>query len=156
MPFFRFRLASVLAAPCREVWAHASSLSGVNRELFPLARMTYPAAVSKLGPENVVPGKRLFRSWILLFGLLPIDYDDITLVELEPGKYFQEESAMLTQRVWRHRRSLQQAGSGCLVTDEIEFVPRLPLLGPVFHVVFRMAFRLRHRNLRRRFGGVPA
>ena len=50
-------------------------------------------------------GERLFRSWILLFGVLPIDYDDITLVSIEPGRGFHERSSMLSMRVWEHERT---------------------------------------------------
>jgi hypothetical protein len=130
-------------------------MAGINRELFPLVRMTYPASISELTPENVVLGKQMFRSWILLFGVLPIDYDDITLAELFPGGGFQENSTMLTQSLWRHRRTLEDMPAGCRVTDAIEFVPRIRWLGPVFRPVFLLAFRLRHWNLRRIFGTAP-
>jgi hypothetical protein len=35
-----------------------------------------------------------------LFGVLPFDYDDLTIVELEPGRGFQEEST--NRRLQRH------------------------------------------------------
>ena len=74
-------------APADRVWEHASSFAGVNRELWPLS-MTHPADRARLTPESVPLGRPAFRSWILLFGLIPVDYDDITLVELEPGQFY--------------------------------------------------------------------
>ena len=98
-------------------------------------------------------GARAFRSWILLLGFLPVDYDDLTFVELSPGGGFLEVSAMLSQREWRHRRTCRPLGGGCLVSDEVRFTPRLALTGPLYRALFLRAFRLRHRNLRRLFAG---
>jgi ligand-binding SRPBCC domain-containing protein len=54
-------------------------------------------------------------------------------------------------RQWRHRRTLTATGEGCTVRDEIAFEPRWRWTGPVLAWVYRQAFRLRHRNLRRMF-----
>jgi ligand-binding SRPBCC domain-containing protein len=98
-----------------------------------------------------VLGERLFRSWVLLFGVLPIDYDDLTLVAIEPGRGFQERSRMLSMRVWEHDRTLTPDGTGCVVRDELRLEPRLPGMGPLLEWVVRALFRHRHRRLRRRF-----
>lgn len=148
----RFAVSSDLAAPPDVVWRHASSLAGVNAELAPLVRMTVPAGFETIGPDSVVPGQRLFRSWILLFGLLPIDYDDLTLIEVTPGRGFRERSPMLTQREWSHDRAIERIPGGCRVTDEVAFVPRVPFLGALQAPLFRLAFWNRHRRLRRIFG----
>ena len=123
---YSFELSSQLAAPAEEVWAHAASMRGVNRELFPLARMTHPRGLSVLEPGSVPLGARAFRSWILAAGVLPIDYDDLTIVELEPGRRFLERSPMLTQRLWTHERIVEpRAGGGASLTDRVSFEPRL-------------------------------
>jgi ligand-binding SRPBCC domain-containing protein len=155
---FSFAIASWLAAPRDAVWAHATSMRGVNQELWPLAQMTHPRDVTSIGAVGDAPvlGQRLFRSWILAFGVLPIDYDDLTLVELEPGRRFLEHSSMATQREWIHERVLHEAEGGTILTDAVSFVPRIAWLGPLFQSVFVLAFRLRHRNLRRRFSGRAA
>ena len=147
-----FAVSSMLSSPAESVWRHATTPSGVNAELMPLVRMTWPAEVERLTPETITLGTRLFRSWILLLGVLPIDYDDLTVVELGPGFRFLERSTMLTQRLWQHERTIEDRGNGCCVTDRIRFVPRVGILGPVQGLMFRLAFRLRHRNLRRLFG----
>lgn len=141
----------VAASPAL-VWDHAVSIRGVNRELFPLARMTHPSGLDRLDPARVVPGERLFRSWILALGFLPVDYDDLTLVEIEPGRRFLERSVLLSQREWVHERVIEADGSGSVVTDRVRFVPRIGWLAPLHRVVFGLAFRLRHRNLARILG----
>jgi ligand-binding SRPBCC domain-containing protein len=146
-----FEFSSRLVAPSAAVWAHATTMRGVNRELFPLARMTHPREFSVLDPERVPLGQRVFRSWILAAGIVPIDYDDLTFVEFEPGRRFLERSPMLTQREWQHERVIEPAAGGSIVTDRVRFVPRVALLGPIFLAVFRLAFRLRHWHLRRMF-----
>jgi ligand-binding SRPBCC domain-containing protein len=143
---------SVLAAPPEEVWERVSTFEGINDELGPLLRMTAPARVRSLDPADVVLGERLFRSWVLLFGVLPIDYDDLTLIALEPGRGFHERSRMLSMRVWEHERTLEPDGAGCLVRDRLSFEPRLPGMGPLLERIVRATFAHRHGRLRRRFG----
>jgi hypothetical protein len=150
----RVEVASRLEAPAAAVWERVSTFAGVNDELMPLMRMTAPPDVRRLEPEQVVLGERICRSWVLLFGFLPFDYDDLVLVDLEPGRGFHERSTMLSMRSWEHERWIEPAGErGCTLRDRLTFTPRLPLpLGPVVRAVFRH----RHRRLRRRFGGGPA
>ena len=114
--------------------------------------MTHPRGLERLDATDVVLGRRLLRSWILAFGVLPIDYDDLTFVELEPGLRFLERSPMLTQREWNHERVIEPAGRGSRVVDRVTFAPRVAALGALHQAVFRLAFELRHRNLRRIFG----
>ena len=143
---------SVVPASPETVWERVSTFEGVNDELRPLMRMTAPARVRGLDPAEVVLGERIFRSWVLLFGLIPIDYDDLTLVALEPGRGFHERSRMLSMRVWEHERTLASEGDGCRVSDRLAFEPRLPGMGPLLERIVRATFRHRHRRLRRRFG----
>lgn len=131
-------------------------MRGVNRELFPLARMSYPMQFANLDSARIPLGRRAFRSWILAAGVLPIDYDDLTFIEIEPGRRFLERSPMLSQREWQHERVVEAVQGGSVLTDHVRFVPRMVVLGPFFLAVFRMAFRLRHWNLRRLFAGVDS
>jgi ligand-binding SRPBCC domain-containing protein len=150
---FEFEVASRLAAPPETVWAHATTMRGVNRELFPLARLTHPRGLESLAGAEVPLGRRAFRAWILLAGILPLDFDDLTFVELEPGRFL-ERSPMGSQREWQHERKVSSVAGGCLLVDRIRAVPRSESLAPLFRAVFLLVFRLRHRNLRRRFGAL--
>jgi len=144
---------SILAATPEAVWARVSTFEGINDELRPLMRMTAPARVRALDPAEVVLGERIFRSWILLFGLIPIDYDDLSLIALEPGRGFHERSTMLSMRAWEHERWLEPDGDGrCRLRDRLSFEPRIGIAGALLEAFIRMTFRHRHKRLRRYFG----
>ena len=88
---------------------------------------------------------------VFLFGVLPVDYDDLTLVRVEPGRGFLEQSSLLTQRRWVHERLLEAVTGGCRVTDRIGFEPRAPFGGRAMRAVFHFFFRHRHRRLAQAF-----
>jgi hypothetical protein len=148
------RVASTLRAEPATVWARALSAAGINDELGPLLRMTVPRGLDGLGADVVEPGP-LGRSWVLLFGLVPIDYDDIVLARIDPGHGFLERSTMLSQRLWEHQRTIVAGGEGAVVVDRVAWEPRLPLPGRLLRPLFAAIFRHRHRRLQRHFGGAP-
>lgn len=148
---FEFSISSTLDASRDDVWLHAVSAAGVNREFQPLLRMTFPAGLEAIA-DDWVPGERICRSWILLFGLLPVDFDDLVLVEVEAGHRFLERSTMFTQSLWEHERSLRSEDGRCRLTDRVRFVPKVAALGGLQRLVFRKVFQLRHWNLQRLFG----
>jgi hypothetical protein len=117
--------------------------------------MTFPPGVTDL-TASWRPGERVFRSWLLVVAIVPIDYDDVVFEEVEPGRRFLERSALLTQRVWEHERLVEPTLQGCRITDRIRFVPRLPWLDRLYGPVFKALFQWRHRNLRSLFGEAAA
>jgi ligand-binding SRPBCC domain-containing protein len=144
--------ASELGAPPEDVWARVASLEGVNHELGPWMRMTAPRG-AELSLEAVPLGRRWFRSWILLLGLLPFDYDDLRIERIEPNRGFLERSTMLSARIWEHERMLEPLDDGgTRVTDRVAFEPRLPGTGRAHRAVIAAIFRHRHRRLRDVFG----
>jgi hypothetical protein len=148
---------SRLQAPATAVWERIVTPAGVNDEMRPLLRMTLPRGLGELGIESVIPGEPVGRSWILLFGLIPFDYDDLLLERIDPGRGFLERSTMLSQRLWEHERSLEPVGDGaCLITDRVAWEPRPPLPGALLAPLIGAFFGHRHARLRRRFGGEPA
>jgi hypothetical protein len=113
--------------------------------------MTVPSRAGGLDLASIGPGS-LGRSWILLFGLLPIDYDEIGLERVD-RRGFLERSTMLSQRLWEHERTIERAEGGCRVSDRIAWEPRAPLPGSLLRPLFGAVFRHRHRRLRRYFDG---
>ncbi|HKP92232.1 MAG TPA: hypothetical protein VJT75_19845 [Thermoleophilaceae bacterium] len=153
MAAYEFVARSLLDAPPDEVWARVSTMAGVNDELAPLLRMTHPPGLDRLDPELADLGRPVFRSRVLLLGVVPVDYDDLTIVRLDPGRGFLERSPMGTQRLWEHERRLEPAGAGCAIVDRVRHEPRVPVAGRLQSALLRQVFRHRHRRLRRRFGG---
>jgi hypothetical protein len=142
---------SRLGAGAEAVWERVMSAEGINFEMAPLFRMTVPRGLGDLDLAHVEPGW-LGRSWILLFGLIPVDYDDLGLERIEPGRGFLERSTMLSQRLWEHERTIEPLPSGgCTLTDRVAWEPRLPVPGRLLRPLFAAFFRHRHRRLRRHF-----
>ena len=148
-----FDITTDLAAPPEMVWTHATGVAGVNGELTPLMRMTVPRGLADMTLDRVPLGHRVARSWVLLFGLIPVDYDDLTIVERGPGRRFLENSRMLTQSSWSHERVVEPTASGCRLTDHLRWRGRTRAFGAMYRVAIPILFRHRHRQLRKLFGG---
>jgi ligand-binding SRPBCC domain-containing protein len=150
--------SSALPAPAREVWDRAVTPEGINVELRPLLRMTMPRALRGKTIDDVEVGVPLGRSWILLGGLLPVDFDDLCLAEVEPGRRFLERSRTLAFSTWRHERIVEPDGAdGCRVTDRLGFELRsavawIPGLARLARAIVGALFRHRHRRLMRLHG----
>lgn len=121
--------------------------------MMPVLAMTSPPGVDSLTDLPLTPGQPLFRSRLLLGGFLPAGTSALTLLSLEPGSGFVEQSPMTGMAQWRHERRLTDAGTGCKVTDTLEFEPKI--LPDVTAALIRMFFDHRHRRLRRMFGQMP-
>ena len=145
---------SEVAAPCARVWERVVSPEGINDEMRPWMTMTMPKGTEELTIDTVPLGKPLGRAWIRLFGVLPIDYDHLSIAAIEPGRSFHETSTMLSMRSWQHERTLTPVGDSVTrVHDRITFEPRLlmRLSACVFAKVFAAFFAHRHRRLARHF-----
>jgi ligand-binding SRPBCC domain-containing protein len=146
---------SVLSRPAAEVWARAVTEVGINDELSPILRMTMPPGLRGKTIDDVEVGVPLGRSWILLGRVLPVDYDDLCLAELEPGRRFLERSRTLTFSLWQHERLVEPEGEGaCRITDRLGFelkrgVAWIPGMARLAAGVVRFLFRHRHRRLAR-------
>ena len=149
-PVRSFTVSSALATDPATVWEAVTTVEGVNYELGPIVRMTVPR-----GGDTTLRTGPLGRSWILLLGVLPIDYDDLNLAAIEPGRGFRERSRLGSCSVWQHDRSLQPIEGGCRVVDRIGFVPRVRPLGGLMEFLFEATFRWRHRRLQARFSPAP-
>lgn len=148
-------VTSALRAAPEVVWAHASTMEGVNRELGPWVRMGYPREVAgrRLSPEDT--GRVLFTSTLWILGVLPYDRHALRLERVAPGEGFAEESTSWTMRRWRHERTLSPLPDGCTLTDRVTFEPRMPSVGPVVERIVSAVFHHRHAVLRRTFGQLP-
>jgi ligand-binding SRPBCC domain-containing protein len=139
---------SRIAAPATDVWERATSIEGVNHELGPWMRMTVPRHLRDATLADLPIGIRVARSWVLFLGVIPFDYDDLTLLEVEPGRRFLERSPMGSMRFWQHERVVEpDGGAACRVTDRLTFEPKLAASrGLVTRIVERI-FAHRHRRL---------
>src|SRR5436190_18148895 len=125
--------ATALRATPAEVWQHATSIDGINRELSPWLRMTVPPEARRFAVDDALAslGESLVASRVLLLGVLPVERMRITIVALEPGRRFVEQSPMLTMRSWRHERIIDPTAGGCRVSDRLAFEPLLRTSAPL-------------------------
>lgn len=145
--------SSRLAAPAAKVWAHATSMPALSREMTPWMRMTYPpeARDMSLDDAGVRPGEPLFKSWVLVLGVLPVERMNVTIAEVDPGRRFVEQSRTSVMKSWRHERRVEPDGDGCVLTDTLMMEPPVAALaGPIAWFIGRF-FDHRHRVLRALF-----
>ena len=157
-PTASFEITTRLAAPAEEVWAAAISEAGINDELRPWLSMTFPRDVDpETTIEDVPLGEPVGRSWIKLGRVLPVDYDDLCLVERGPGMRFLERSQLGSARHWQHEREVVAIDeASCEITDRLEIELRAPLravggTGLAGRIV-KALFTHRHRRLAERWG----
>lgn len=144
---------SVVAASADEVWRRVVTPEGINDELRPIMTMSIPRGAAGMTIDEIPLGAPIGRAWMRLFGVLPFDYDHLTIVEVQPGHSFREESTMLSMRLWRHERSVTPDGEAALVRDRLTFQLRagLRLLTPLVAAGIGALFSHRHRRLQRHF-----
>jgi ligand-binding SRPBCC domain-containing protein len=143
---------SKLAADIDTVWKWMISFHGISREMAPILRMSTPKGVTSLNSVALQPGVPMFRSWVKLFGIIPIDYTDLTLLSLTPHSGFVEQSKMGSMKVWRHERSVFPYQTGCRITDVLRFEPRLG--GRIVIEFVQRFFEHRHKMLRKYLGSL--
>ena len=145
---------SIVDAPTEQVWARVVTPDGINDELRPWMTMSMPRGANDLTVDTVPVGTPIGRCWMRLFGVLPFDYDHLTIAELDPGRGFDEQSTMLSMRSWRHERTVEPDGDAkTVVRDRLTFELRTPLrpLTPIVTPGIGALFGHRHRRLQRHF-----
>lgn len=148
-------VASTVAAPAGATWARVTTPAGIRDELRPWLSMTMPPGLRgrTLADADDLLGRPLGRAWLLLGGVLPVEYDAMTLVALEPGRSFHERSSMALLSRWEHERTVTPESSGsCTVRDRLVLVVRRPVRLLPGHArlvtaVVRALFAHRHRRL---------
>ncbi|GAA3969296.1 hypothetical protein [Gordonia caeni] len=149
-----FTRRSEIAGPAPAVWARVVTPEGINDEMRPWMSMAVPRGAGDITIDTLEVGRPLGRAWLRLFGLLPFDYDHLTVAELDPGRRFREESTMLSMRAWTHERTVTPAAHDRTeVTDVVTFAPRLGLVaaGPLLRRMLAAFFGHRHRRLAAHF-----
>ena len=111
---------SVIDAPAEQVWARVITPEGINDEVRPWMTMSMPRGAESLTVDNVPVGVPIGRAWLRLFGVLPFDYDRLTIAELKPGHSFDEHLDDITyeQVVDTWRADCEAKGTPLPATDD--------------------------------------
>jgi len=140
---------SILNIERKRLWDNIHTFERVNFELFPMMKMTTPSAYKIMPLENFPVNVFVFKSIVLLFGLIPIEVSSIRLKFVKKNEGFIEESKMLLSRDWKHTRNLSNVDGKCKLEDIIEVRPRWFLLKPVLWVFIKLLFANRHRRVKK-------
>ncbi|HEY2733130.1 MAG TPA: hypothetical protein VGI70_04055 [Polyangiales bacterium] len=141
------RISSSLRAPAASVWRHAATLEGINEELWPI-HMSGPPRTQLT--SDAARGEPLFRSVVSLLRVIVLDLHEIKLLRVDENEGFHESSRSLLERRWEHIRTITPQPGGCVISDEVQFEPRV--LRSLLTPVVRLTFERRHALLRRKFG----
>lgn len=140
-------------AAADRVWARVSTAEGINAELAPVLRMRMPRQLRGWTLDEVPLGVRLGRAWVLVGGIVPVDFDDLVLAERTTGQRFLERSSTSSCQVWQHERIVTETPDGVSVRDTVTYrlrPPWRPARGGYRRGVTAL-FRHRHDRLRRQF-----
>ncbi|MEZ5210807.1 hypothetical protein [Gordonia sp. (in: high G+C Gram-positive bacteria)] len=151
---WQFRQSSKIAADSTAVWARVVTPEGINDEMRPWMTMSVPGGAEDVTIDSLEIGRPIGRAWLRLFGVVPYDFDHLSIAELDPGRRFREESTMISMRRWTHERTVEPIdGDRTRVSDVITFAPRIGLVvaGPLLQRVLAAFFRHRHRKLAAHF-----
>jgi len=148
-----FKIESKVNEDIERLCADLLAMDGVNYELMPVVKMTTPSDWASKPLELWPTGTELFSSVILLFGIIPVDLHKFKLSKVNKSG-FEERSSSITHKEWNHSRTIKSLGSTCIVTDELEFVPKLSFLGGVMKPVYKAIFKHRHKRLEAKYGAI--
>ena len=148
MTTVRHTIKTTVPASAKEVWAWSTSIKGIEAEMWPVLKITFPKGMTHID-EDTTLDKSLGRCRFLLLGIFPIDMSKLTFVELVPGRRFVEQSPLLSMRSWRHERIVTPTAGGTLVTDNLTFKPRMA--GPLVGWFVKLFFEHRHAVLAKSF-----
>lgn len=151
MPSFTIR--SRIATTPDRFWS-AMSMRAVNAELNPLVHMTAPAHWRRCPLPQWETGRTLFRSWILLFGVLPVDRHALQLTDIDPAGGFRERPQSWANKLWQHERRTEVVPGGCEVMDTVTVHSRMPGMAVLMLPIYRLVFSHRHRRLKAHWGSV--
>lgn len=139
------------------VWQFVTTLEGINAELRPLMSMTTPPHWPDTSLAQVKVPIHLGKSWIFAGGLLLVDYDDLSIVELDERR-FKEESTMLSASSWTHERIVHEhSPTSSTIEDIVTVTPRKFIsatrLGIRVHrFIITTVFGHRHRRIAKLYG----
>lgn len=154
MVSFQIRQQTRVPINADVVWQLVTTLEGINAELRPLMTMTTPPHWPNTSLSEVEVPIHLGKSWIFAGGVLLVDYDDLSIVELGKRR-FKEESTMLSASSWVHERIVHEdTQASATIEDIVTVTPRKIIaatrLGVRVHrFVISTVFKHRHRRIAR-------
>ena len=141
MPPIVVEQVSQLSLSAPVVWDRVTTPAGIRDELRPVLSMTMPPGLRgrSVAEADKLLDQPLGKAWLLLFGVLPVEYDDMRIVSLENGRSFHERSRMLL----------------CSDTDTADSPPGRPVSSNTVHRRVAQLVTRSIRAIRTGFSGNP-
>jgi hypothetical protein len=143
-------ISKLRVAP-EEFWS-TQSLDAVNDELRPWIHMSAPKVWRHRLPKEWQDAGVLFKSWVLLLGLFPIDLHAYGSFSFDPQSGVVERSSSWINSAWQHERTTEPTDTGCVVRDRVTFMPRFAPLGSVLAAIYLRVYLHRHKRLEAMYG----
>ena len=147
----KFEIKSALRCESSVVSNGLLCMRGVNYELYPFIRMSFPAEKLDERLSDWPAGVQLFTSKILLLGFIPIDSHLFKFDKIF-NNGFEESSSSLLNKRWNHRRTIVPHKFGSTVHDEVDYISKLAILDWLTKPIYRLIFVYRHKRLKSKYG----
>jgi len=142
-------MESLINISKENLWKSIWSFDHINKEIAPLFRMTSPSIdLDTIDPKSIPLNQQLFKSYIFLFKIIPIDIHSFMLKSIIEFEFFEETSSSLMMKHWNHTRALKARGPQTLLIDKIEYQHRLGFMGQICFPIYKFVFAHRHKKLR--------
>lgn len=133
--------------PPEEIWAAVATPGGVNAELMPLVRMSFPAELKDIRQAPL--GERVADCWLYAFGVVPFERHTLVFADIGPSGFIETSFGLLTYLSWKHERSVRpDQGGGCIVRDIVTVDAKLGFLDGLTQALTAFVFRHRHKRLK--------
>lgn len=145
-----FEIVSVLEVKADRLAKDLLTMEGVNYELSPWLQMSAPEEWQTKPIKHWPINRKLFKSWITLFGLIPVDLHAFKLIETNENG-IKECSTSIINTYWKHERTILKFDTVSKVRDTLEFQPRLSWLAFILKPIYKSVFIHRHNKLKQRY-----
>ncbi len=139
-------ISTFLARPSEKVWAAVATAEGVNAELMPLVRMTFPPGFTDLREAPL--GEQVADGWLLAFGVVPFERHTLMFADIAPSGFVETSLGLFHYHYWKHERTVRQAEGGCVVRDIVTVVSKVGFLDGIADTLTAWVFRHRHKRLK--------
>lgn len=146
-----FEIVSVLEVKADRLAKDVLTMEGVNYELSPWLQMSAPEEWQTKPIKHWPINREIFKSWIRLFGFIPVDLHVFKLIETSE-KGIKECSSSIINKYWKHDRTILKLDAVSTVRDSLEFHPRLYFLRFILKPLYKSVFIHRHYRLKQKYG----
>lgn len=140
-------ISTPLPQPPEEIWAAVATPKGVNAELMPLVRMSFPSDLKDLRQAPI--GERVADCWLYAFGFIPFERHTLLFADIAPSGFVETSLGLLQYWYWMHERTVRPSeDGGCIVRDIVRVDAKFAFLDGITQAITAFVFCHRHKRLK--------